>query len=404
MSDSDHLMSSSNPGGRRGAENAGYANEQFLARLSHELRSPLSSILMWAEMLQEGVLGHDETREGLRVIERSAMAQAQLLDDLLEFTRTASGKLRLEKSKVQLATVVGMAVEALLPMALHRGLTLQTELRVEGDSIYADPDRLRQVVTNLLTNAIKFTPSGGRVTVELTKVDHSAEIRVADTGQGIDPAFLPHIFTPFSQADFSMTRSYGGLGLGLAISKELVELHGGTIEARSEGPSRGATFIVRLPLPLPGEIRAPESEGEATAEPEAYAIVGARILLVEDELSTQDALARMLGNYGAEVTAVEAADAAMEAFERLRPEIIISDVGLPREDGYQLMQRIRTMETERGLPATPAIALSAFAGSKHQRQARESGFNEHIAKPTKVAPLVEAIARLLAEARRGRGT
>jgi CheY-like chemotaxis protein len=233
------------------------------------------------------------------------------------------------------------------------------------------------------------------VTVAVSRTHDTCEIRVTDTGQGIDPEFLPHIFTPFSQGDFTMTRSYGGLGLGLSICKELVELHGGTIEAHSDGAGRGATFIVRLPasgLP-PSEV---EEAEEADGEPAPNALQETKILLVEDEPLTLDSLARVLRGYGADLTTAATAEAAVEAFNASPPHVIISDVGLPREDGYQLLQRIRGIEKERGLSPTPAIALSAFAGVKHRRQAREAGFDKHLPKPTKVAQLVNAISQLLA--------
>jgi PAS domain S-box-containing protein len=372
---------------RKDAEQAGFVKDQFLARLSHELRTPLSAILTWAEMLQHGSLGPDESREGLRVIERSAAAQANLLNDLLEVSRIASGKLRLEKSNTWLDSLVQLTVEAMAPMARDRGISLETDIREKNFSIYADPDRLRQVVSNLLTNALKFTPSGGRISLRVERVDRAAEIRVSDTGQGIDRNFLPHIFTPFSQADFSMTRAYGGLGLGLSISKELVELHGGMIEARSEGLGKGATLIVRLPA------------GEAAESIIEKAVRGAKILLVEDDPGTQAALVRMLTGYVADVKAVADAQTAFDSYQESRPDVIISDVGLPKEDGYQLLQRIRSLEEERGWEATPAIALSAFAGDKYRRDAREAGYHEHVAKPAKADTLLEAVARFLPEKR-----
>jgi two-component system CheB/CheR fusion protein len=379
---------------RKEAEQASYVKDQFLARLSHELRTPLSSILTWSEMLQHGSMGPDETVDGLKVIERSALSQAQLLNDLLEVSRIASGKMRLERSETKLPALVRLAVEALKPIAEERGVILETNLQPEGCQLRADPDRLRQVVSNLLTNALKFTQSGGRVTIEVSRQGDLCQIVVTDTGQGIEPEFLPHIFTPFSQADFSMTRSYGGLGLGLSISKELVELHGGTIEAHSEGSGRGATFIVRLPASgMPSsELDAPE---EANGEAAANSLQDTKILLVEDEPLTLDSLSRVLRNYGADVATATTAEAAVESFAASPPHVIISDVGLPREDGYQLLQRVRTLEKERGLPPTPAIALSAFAGVKHRRQAREAGFDKHLPKPTKVAQLVNTISQLL---------
>jgi CheY-like chemotaxis protein len=272
---------------------------------------------------------------------------------------------------------------------------LNAELSDHVGVIQADRDRLRQVLQNLLANSIKFTPQGGSVKISSTRVDGVVEVKVEDSGRGIEPEFLPYIFTPFSQADYSATRSYGGLGLGLAICKELVELHGGTIEARSEGVGTGATFVVRLPAD-PSD----ESEGQGNGQADeptfdANVLEGTRILLVEDDVHTMDAIARALKLYGAQVTPVGNADQAIAAFQASPPDIIVSDIGLPQQDGFELMRRIRALEVERQMPTKPAIALSAFAGEKHRREAVEAGFQGYVPKPARTSSLLSMLVRHL---------
>jgi two-component system CheB/CheR fusion protein len=376
------------------AENATRIKDQFLAMLSHELRTPISTILVWARMLRENVCDQEEHQEGLEIVEKSAEAQVQLLDDLLDTSRIASGKVRLDRTATDFAEVVKLAVEAITPLAKSKDVKIKQELATDLGPIDADPDRLRQVVGNLLNNAVKFTPANGRVEVRLAKDDRWIELSVSDTGKGIERDFLPRVFTAFSQADASTTRSFGGLGLGLAISKELVELHGGTIYAESDGPDQGATFVVRLPLD--GSTNGSARARKRSSEPSSLAAVdGIHILLVEDERATREALAKLLGKGGAKITAVDSAADAMAAFEVSRPDIIVSDIGLPTEDGYQLLQRIRTLELERNEPPTPAIALTAFAGRKDRKQARDAGFHKHIAKPVTPAVLIAAVTTLL---------
>jgi PAS domain S-box-containing protein len=381
---------------RQEAENATRSKDQFLAMLSHELRTPIASILLWARMLREKTCEEAERDEGLQVIERGAEAQKQLLDDLLDVSRIAAGKVRLEREETNLLEVVKLAVEAAAPVAKAKDVRLKSELAADIGTIDADPNRLRQVVGNLLNNSIKFTSSGGRIDVRLNNNYQWIELTVTDTGVGIEPEFLPRVFTAFSQADASSTRAFGGLGLGLAISKELVELHGGTIHAESAGPGRGATFIVRLPID--GAAAAGRRRSRmAPSEDTDSSITGAHVLLVEDEPQTRDALEKLMRKHGAEVTAVATAAEAMAAFENVRPAIVISDIGLPEEDGYRLVQRIRSLEMERGEAATPAIALTAFAGRKDRRLARDAGFHKHIAKPVSPAVLLAAISTLLAD-------
>jgi two-component system CheB/CheR fusion protein len=390
--DRDHLLHSEQQA-RQEAEQANLVKDQFLARLSHELRTPLSSILTWAEMLQHRPMTEDQLAEGLRVIERSAGAQRELLDDLLDTSRIASGKLRLAKTVVHPVRLAQTVIETHSLAARERGVALELQAADDVGQLLADPDRLRQVLTNLNTNAIKFTPSGGRVDVNLQRTDHLLEIRVADTGQGIHPDFLPHIFTPFSQADFTATRSYGGLGLGLAISRDLVEMHGGSIRAESFGEGQGSVFIIHLPLPGPQQLAATDVELELMPGGDDYALQGLRILLVEDDPATQSAFLRMLTAGGASVAPASTADEAYALFSQQPPDVIVSDIGLPNEDGYALLRRIRELERQRGMKHIPAIALTAFAGPQHRRNAAAAGFQAHVAKPVKLAALASTIAR-----------
>ncbi|MCC6493553.1 MAG: PAS domain-containing protein, partial [Pirellulales bacterium] len=379
---------------RREAENANHIKDQFLTRLSHELRTPLSSILIWSEMLQHKSLEEQDRQEGLQAIQRCAHSQQQLLDDLLDTARIASGKLRINRRVIEIEPLIRMTIDTIRPVAHDRGVELIADLPADCGRIPVDADRFRQILGNLLTNAVKFTRSGGRVTVSYATTERTAELRVADTGQGIEPDFLPYIFTPFSQADHSATRSYGGLGLGLAICRELVELHGGSIDAQSRGPGQGATFTVRLPLNSPGEMHT-EDTCTADASFSDDAIANVRILLVEDDGRTADALTHMLTSYGAQVTAANSADAAVRAYQENRPDVIVSDIGLPGEDGFDLLRRIRALEAEFGAAATPAIALSAFAGRQHRRMAEEAGYGDYVAKPASSATLLAAISRQL---------
>jgi signal transduction histidine kinase/ActR/RegA family two-component response regulator len=385
---------------RATAENATRLKDQFLAMLSHELRTPISTILVWARMLLASKYDPKEQIEGLKVIAKSAEAQTQLLDDLLDTSRIASGKVRLELTETDMLEVVKLAVDATTPLAKSKGVDLRPHLPNDIGLMEADPDRLRQVVGNLLNNAVKFTPAGGRVDVRLSQDDKWIELTVADTGKGIDAEFLPSVFTAFSQADASSTRSFGGLGLGLAISKELVELHGGTIHAMSEGSDKGATFVVRLPLKGSERTARAKTKRDSVGFTNLNAMRGRYVLVVEDEELMRDALYKLLTNNHAKVIAVGTAWEAMVAFEKSRPDIIVSDIGLPKEDGYQLLQRIRTLEMERNEPPTPAIALTAFASNKDRRTAREVGFHKHVAKPVAPAALIAAIATLLADKER----
>ena len=403
---------------RQAAEQANRMKDEFLAALSHELRTPLAAILLWANVLRGRPSDPRQVEEGLETILLSARAQKKLIEDLLDTSRIAAGKLILRRRDVDLAAVVREAVEGVLPAAGEKGVAIGADAPGGAAVAWADADRLRQVVSNLLTNAVKFTPPGGRVRVALRARGGWAELEVADDGQGITAEFLPHIFEPFTQADDSGARAEGGLGLGLAIARKLVELHGGSISGASPGPGSGATFTVRLPLRRddggdeagPDDDRAaprsaPQRRGDAPAEaagPPPPGLAGRRVLLAEDDPATRTALVQVLTRAGAEVVAVDSAAAALDAFARARPDLLLSDVGLPDLDGYGLVREVRRMEAATGGgpvpagPRTPAVALTAYAGVRDHQLALEAGFDTHLPKPADADELIEVLANLLA--------
>jgi two-component system CheB/CheR fusion protein len=380
---------------RQEAENATRLKDKFLATLSHELRTPLSSILMWAQMLLRKPMSGKDLEEALHVIARSAEAQKQLLDDLLDTSRIATGKITLNTSPVDLSALVKQLIDSIRPLCEEKKIRIETELPERLPLMMLDADRIRQVVGNLLTNAVKFTPEKGRVAISLTGRNDGVELSISDSGIGIDPQFLPHVFTAFSQGDNGVTRLFGGLGLGLAIAKQFVELHGGSIAARSPGRGQGSTFVVRLPTgqPLPA-IGPPTTAGDATSD--GSNIEGTAILLVEDDRASRDAIARFLGSEGARVNAVTSAAAARSAFQDSPPQVVISDIGLPDQSGYELMQQIRSYETEHKMPPTPAIALTAYASQEDSRKAREAGYQIHVPKPVNPTELLTILVQLLA--------
>ena len=375
------------------AEHANRAKDEFIATISHELRTPLNTIRLWSRMFMSGTVHGQDVARGGQMIDRAALAQQQLIDDLLDVSRMASGQLRLTPRDTPLAAAVAAAIEAIRPLAESRKVALNSELSDEVGSVYVDPDRIQQVVWNLLANAVKFTPQDGRVEVWLRRVSGTVEIGVADTGKGIGAAFLPQVFDRFRQGEAGATRRFGGLGLGLAIAKELVELHGGTITAHSDGEGRGATFTVYLPL----ERRYPAAE-EAESAPiqgEAGELRGLDVLLVEDESMAREASERLLEQYGAQVRAVSSAASAREAFDIRRPDVIMADIGMPDEDGYVLIKHLRRTEQEHRAPRVPAVAVTAFARSEDRQRALAAGFDEHLAKPVDPEQLVRVLARMM---------
>ncbi|HEX9919205.1 MAG TPA: ATP-binding protein, partial [Pyrinomonadaceae bacterium] len=391
----------------RDAQEANRLKDEFLATLSHELRTPLTAILGWSRLLQTSDFDKVATARALHTIERNAQAQAQLIDDLLDTSRIITGKLRLDVRAVDLESVVMSAIETARPVAEAKGIRLQTIFDTRVGPISGDPDRLQQVVWNLLSNAIKFTPQGGRVQVRLERVYSHVEITVADTGRGIAAEFLPHVFDRFRQADQTTTRAHGGLGLGLAIVRQLVELHGGSVHVESEGEGRGTTFTVSLPLlPLRQEPASDvprihpaglSSNVELDCPPE---LTGLRVLVVDDEPDTRELVAAVLNSCGAQVIQAATAAEALEQIERTRADVLITDIGMPEEDGFSLLARIRELPPERG-GGIPAAALTAYARSEDRVRALRAGFQMHVTKPVEPAELITVVANLAGRTGKG---
>jgi PAS domain S-box-containing protein len=384
---------------RRQAESANRLKDEFLATLSHELRTPLNAILGWSQILQNRNLGENDTQKALTTIERNARSQSQLIDDVLDVSRIVTGKLRLNVRAVDLPGVITAAVDAARPGAEAKNIRLQTLLDPDAGPISGDPDRLQQVVWNLLSNAMKFTPKNGRVQVRLERVNSHVEIVVSDTGKGIEPEFLPYVFDRFRQSDGSMTRRHGGLGLGLAIVRQLVELHGGTVSVSSAGEGSGATFTVSLPiLPMRQESVSETPRVHPTAESGASLdcppeLSGLRVLLVDDEADSRDLLNLILYSCGADVVLATSAIEALETIRNEKFDVIISDIGMPDEDGFSLIKKIRELSNEEG-GDVPAIALTAYARAEDRVKALRSGFQMHVAKPVEPAELVAIVANL----------
>ncbi|HWS55726.1 MAG TPA: ATP-binding protein, partial [Pyrinomonadaceae bacterium] len=384
----------------REAQESNRLKDEFLATVSHELRTPLTAILGWAHMLRTGQYNGDSAAKAFETIERNARAQAQLIDDLLDVSRIITGKLRIDVRPVDPVSFIEAAVEAVRPAAEAKGVRVQKIMDTGVVSVSGDPVRLQQVVWNLLSNAIKFTPKGGRVQVKLERVNSHVEIAVSDTGAGISPSFLPHVFDRFRQADQKTTRQHGGLGLGLAIVRHLVELHGGTVRAESGGEGHGSTFTVLLPV---APVYAAEAESgrvhpAARETLPAFECVerldGLRILVVDDEPDTRELLRAGLGRCGAEVTTAVSVAEALEAMASAAPDLLISDIGMPGEDGYELVRRVRQLPAEAG-GRVPAIALTAYARVEDRMQALRAGYQMHVPKPVELAELVAVAASLV---------
>jgi PAS domain S-box-containing protein len=382
---------------REEAEKANRAKEEFLAVISHELRTPLTPILTWSRLLRSGKLDQPATERAIEAIERAARAQAQLIEDLLDVSRITSGKLRLDVRPIELQPVVEAAIESVRPGAEAKGMQLELVLDRNAGVVSGDPERLQQVVWNLLSNAIKFTPRGGRIQVCLQRVDSHVEIAVSDTGQGIDPEFLPHVFERFRQADSSSTRTHGGLGLGLAIVRHLVELHGGRVRAQSPGEGQGATFVVELPLAILHQPLAPDRihprAGEGVPFDGKPNLRGVRILVVDDEPDTLDTLRAVLEQAGAEVRSAGSARDALVTLDQWRADVLVCDIGMPQEDGYSLIRKVRALAPERG-GYMPAVALTAYARVEDRLKVLSSGFQMHVPKPVEPAELVAIMATM----------
>jgi two-component system, chemotaxis family, CheB/CheR fusion protein len=377
---------------RARAEGANRAKDEFISTVSHELRTPLNTIRLWSRIFVDGKVQAHHIVEGGKIIDRAALAQQQLIDDLLDVSRMASGQLRLAMRDTMLIDAVEAAVETIHSLADGRRITLTTDLSDEVGIVHIDPDRIQQVVWNLLANAVKFTPEGGRVHVRVARVDGTVEIEVRDTGIGIHEEFLPHVFDRFRQAEQGASRRFAGLGLGLSIAKQLIELQGGTVTARSEGMGRGATFTVYLPL----ERRlASDQDKESILHGEAASLRGADLLLVEDETAARAATHFLLEQRGATVRSAQSAAQARQALTVRRPDAIIADIGMPDEDGYAFLRALRRFEQEQGLPPVPAVAVTAFARPADRDCALGAGFNEHLSKPVDPDELVAVLAQLI---------
>ena len=377
---------------REEAEELNRSKDQFLAVLSHELRTPLNAIFGWARMLQSAAMDEATSRRAIDAILRNATAQVQLVEDLLDVSRIITGKMRLDVQWLDLKSVIESALDAVQPAASAKGLKIETVLDPNAGPVVGAADRLRQVVWNLLMNAIKFTPRDGRVQVHLRKLKSHVEIVVSDSGEGIQPEILPFIFDRFRQGDSTTTRPHGGLGLGLALVRHLVDLHGGRVRAASEGPGRGATFVVELPVAILG----PEAGTtlETSAAMGALPLQNVRVLLVDDDADGLDLTTVMLTNSGAQVKTAVSVAAALDILESWPADVLVSDIEMPGEDGYELLRRIRAKERG-GRTRLPALALTAYGRPEDRRRTLAAGYNLHLAKPIDPSELVLAVANLV---------
>lgn len=382
---------------RLNAEQANRRTDEFLSVVSHELRTPLGAILGYAQLLRNDMIEPNQMSEAYGVIERNGRAQVQIIDDLLDMSRIISGKLRLNVQSISPSEVIEAALETVKPAADAKDVRITKVLDPAVGSIVGDFDRLQQVIWNLLSNAVKFTPKGGRVQVSLEQLDSHLEIAIADTGCGISPDFLPHVFERFRQSEESTTRRHGGLGLGLSIVKQIVELHGGYVRAQSKGENQGSTFVVSLPLQIAqtenssGHI--PAIENGTSSSHQLPDLKGLTILAVDDEQDIANILKIYLQQRGAKVVAAFSAMEALKALETVRPDVIISDIGMPGTDGYQLIRAIRSRTAEQG-GTIPAIALTAFARSEDRKKALLAGFQNHLSKPVNHEELLIVVSML----------
>jgi signal transduction histidine kinase/CheY-like chemotaxis protein len=382
---------------RAEVERISLLKDEFLATLSHELRTPLSAILGWSQVLLSRTAENSEMHQGLETITRNARAQSQLIEDLLDMNRIVSGKIRLDVQRVDLLPIIDAVLDSVRPSVEAKAIALRRTIDPGAGVVLGDPNRLQQVVWNLLTNAVKFTPKGGKIDIVLQRVNSHVEISVHDDGCGISAEFLPHLFERFRQADSSSTRKHGGLGLGLSIVKQLVELHGGTVQAESRGLGQGAAFTVKLPLRAVGDFAGVSREHPTTARHDdpassTVSLNGIRVLVVDDEPDARDLLRTVLECAHAEVLTAGSADDALRLVRAERFDVIVSDIGMPGRDGYQFMRDVRALEADGS--STPAIALTAFARSRDRTQAMLAGFQVHVSKPIEPQELVASVKSL----------
>jgi PAS domain S-box-containing protein len=396
--------------GRREAETANRMKDEFLAVLSHELRTPLNSILGWSKLLRNKKFDEKTTARALETIERNANTQSQLIEDILDVSQIIRGKLRLNFTPLSIVSVIQAAIDSVRPQAEAKAIEINAVLDSSNVKISGDPVRIQQVVWNLLTNAVKFTPENGKVEVKLTVGNERygnfddgvipeqpsyAQIQVIDTGIGISPDFLPKVFDRFLQADSTRTRSHNGLGLGLAIVRHMVELHGGKVHAASDGKNQGATFTVKLPIHQPEKYTAlPQVNTSAVVDSDSQTLSGINILVVDDEADTREFLAFALEQCGATIMVANCVSQAILTLQDFHPDVLISDIGMPDQDGYMLIRQIRELELLRG-GSIPAIALTAYSQEKDRKQAIAAGFQMHLSKPVDMEELIRAIAHLL---------
>jgi PAS domain S-box-containing protein len=385
---------------RSEAEAANRLKDEFLATVSHELRTPLNAILGWSALLNRGNLEEDAKRTALEVIERNAKAQAEIISDILDVSRIITGKLRIKAEPIEPAQIIEAAIETLSPAIDAKAIDLRVSLDADAGFVSADADRLRQIIWNLLSNAIKFTPEKGRIEVALRRDNSHLEIAVRDNGIGIEPEFLPHVFERFRQADSSTTRVHSGLGLGLAIVRYLVELHGGKVRAESAGIGKGATFTIVLPIAAEPALQTLPANGSSGKNKEANSIsakktdlTGLRVLVVDDEPDTLEILRAALTSYGANVRTAVSASHALETFLVWKPNVLISDLGMPNEDGYSLIRKVRALKPEEG-GSVPAAALTAYVREEDRLRALDAGFQTHIPKPVDPTEFATEVADL----------
>jgi PAS domain S-box-containing protein len=374
---------------REEAEAANRMKDEFLITLSHELRTPLNAIIGWASLLRQGHLAAGPMDKAIATIDRNARTLVQLIEDLLDVSRIITGKLRLDVRPVDLARVVDASVDIVRPAALAKGIRIDTIIGRDATGVTGDPARLQQVIWNLLSNAVKFTPGGGRVTVRVERADADVRVQIIDNGKGIEPAFLPHVFDRFRQADSTTTRSHGGLGLGLAIVRHLVELHGGTVTAESEGEGCGATFTIALPAPrASGATMEPAATGTTASAP----LHGLRVLIVDDQADERELFRTILATRGADVRVSENAQDAIETFVDFGPDVLVTDVAMPGEDGYTLLAKVRGLDGDRS--QVPAVAVTAHARAEDRQRALLAGFEAYVSKPVEPDRLVDLVGGL----------
>jgi signal transduction histidine kinase/ActR/RegA family two-component response regulator len=393
---------------RKEAETANRTKDEFLATVSHELRTPLNAISGWVQILRKKEFDPASIANGLEVIERNVKIQVKIIEDILDVSRIVTGKLSLSVTTVDLAPIIEGALESIRLAADAKGIKISNTLDADAGPVSGDPNRLQQVIWNIVSNAIKFTPRGGAIDVRLSRVDSQAEIRVSDNGKGISPEFLPFVFERFRQADSTSARQHSGLGLGLAIVRHLVEMHGGTVHASSEGEGKGATFIVRIPFMA---VHVTKEHVHQVAQPkenmqgsqlttsddstinDVAQLRGLRALIVDDEPDAREMLRVMLGQFGIQVKTSASVQEALELLEKWKPDVLISDVGMPNEDGYALILQVRALSHERG-GSIPAIALTGYSRLKDRSQLLAAGYHMHLSKPVELARLVSAIMSL----------